>query len=109
MSLPVFRNMELGLSDRALSVGLSKSSILCGWERTGLWIGGTTNSPRPEVVTKGTMVIPSSPAFPPIPEGKKQHKRSPLKLISGNVIEGATVHNSNLTESPVHKKSKSQH
>lgn len=106
MPLQEFRNAELLLSLRALSIGLSRASILDGWERTGLWIGDKTGGAFKERVTKNSLIIPKAPELEEIPVGKKRRKNTNIKINHGNVYNDGVIIGENQSKQQSHKKQK---
>ncbi len=109
MPLQEFRNAELLLSLRALSIGLSRASILDGWERTGLWIGDKTGGAFKERVTKNSLIIPKAPELEEIPVGKKRRKNTNIKINNGNVYNDGVIIGESQSKQQSHKKQKIQH
>lgn len=109
MPLQEFRNAELLLSLRALSIGLSRASILDGWERTGLWIGDKTGGAFKERVTKNSLIIPKAQELEEIPVGKKRRKNSNIKINNGNVYNDGVIIGENQSNQQSQKKQKIQH
>lgn len=109
LDLQEYRNKELLYSIRALSIGLSQSAILDGWERTGLWVMGNPGGTNRKVITECSLLIQSHPALPAIPEGKKRRPLSTIKINGGNVFSEGAILNENDQAEQTTKKQKKTH